>query len=64
MWIGRFIDAEGAWSLALHSTDSRAVLPALIELLGASGARVRHLQIAQPTLEDLFISLTGKKLRE
>ena len=62
--VGRYLEAEGAWSLALHTTDSRDVLPAVIDLVGSRGGRVRHLQIAQPTLEDVFISLTGKKLRE
>jgi ABC-2 type transport system ATP-binding protein len=57
-------DTDGAWSITLHTTDSRGLLPALIELIGSGAGRIRHLQIAQPTLEDVFISLTGKQLRE
>lgn len=58
------IDAGGAWSIALHTADSRAVLPALIERVGARDGRIRNVSIAQPSLEDVFIALTGKRLRD
>jgi ABC-2 type transport system ATP-binding protein len=62
--ICRFGERERVWSLALHTAASRAALPALIDLIGSGSGRIRHLEIAQPTLEDVFISLTGKQLRE
>jgi ABC-2 type transport system ATP-binding protein len=55
---------DGVWSLALHTADSRGVLPGLIEVVGAKSGRIRHLQVAQPTLEDVFIAHTGKALRD
>jgi ABC-2 type transport system ATP-binding protein len=58
------IAADGAHTLALQTTDSRGLLPQLIETVGAHNGRIRHVQIAQPTLEDVFITLTGKQLRE
>jgi ABC-2 type transport system ATP-binding protein len=58
------VGANGTQALALHTTDSRSALPRLIETVSDHNGRVRHLQIAQPTLEDVFISLTGKQLRE
>ena len=58
-------DAEGeTYAVALHATDGRALLPQVIDLVGARGGRITNLHIAQPTLEDVFISLTGKQLRE
>ena len=58
------LDGDGAWSVALHAADSRAVLPGLIELVGSRSGRIRHLEVVQPTLEDVFISLTGRLLRD
>jgi ABC-2 type transport system ATP-binding protein len=58
------LDGDGAWSVALHAEDSRAVLPGLIELVGERSGRIRHLEVVQPTLEDVFISLTGRQLRD
>jgi ABC-2 type transport system ATP-binding protein len=55
---------DGVWSLALHTGDSRNLLPQLIQTIGARQGRIRHLQVKQPTLEDVFIALTGKQLRE
>jgi ABC-2 type transport system ATP-binding protein len=60
----RYLGTDSAWSVALHTTDSRGILPQLIQTVGANAGRIRHLQIAQPTLEDVFIALTGKQLRE
>ncbi len=62
--VSRYESGEGVWSLALHTPDSRVVLPAAIELISGRGGRIRHLETAQPTLEDVFIALTGKQLRD
>jgi ABC-2 type transport system ATP-binding protein len=60
----RYLGTDSAWAVALHTTDSRGILPQLINVIGAKAGRIRHMQIAQPTLEDVFITLTGKQLRE
>ncbi|MBN1581902.1 MAG: ATP-binding cassette domain-containing protein [Anaerolineae bacterium] len=58
------LGTDSVWSLSLHAEDSRVVLPQLIELVGSRAGRIRNLEIAQPSLEDVFISLTGKQLRD
>jgi ABC-2 type transport system ATP-binding protein len=58
------LDGDGACALAVQTTDSRSLLPRVIEAVGARPERIRHLHVAQPTLEDVFIALTGKQLRE
>ncbi len=55
---------DGTWSLAVHTTDSRNLLPTVIGVVATRSAQIRHLQISEPTLEDVFISLTGKQLRD
>ncbi|HRW09662.1 MAG TPA: ATP-binding cassette domain-containing protein [Caldilineaceae bacterium] len=60
----RYLNTDSAYSLAVHTTDSRGMLPLLIETIGTKAGQIRHMQIAQPTLEDVFIALTGKQLRE
>ena len=50
------------WSLAVGSlTES---VPALLAFVERSGARLSHLSTHQATLEDLFVSLTGRELRD
>ena len=42
----------------------RAVLPGVIAAMGQNGPRIVNLKIAEPSLEDVFIHLTGKALRD
>jgi ABC-2 type transport system ATP-binding protein len=53
---------EEALTLALPEASRR--LPALFAALEAAGAEVRETTMTQPSLESLFIKLTGKELRE
>jgi ABC-2 type transport system ATP-binding protein len=62
--ITHYSDGDGRCSLALHTADSRSLLPIAIAAIGSRAGQIRNLQITQPTLEDVFISLTGKQLRE
>jgi ABC-2 type transport system ATP-binding protein len=39
-------------------------LPAVFDVLNGAGADVRETTMTQPSLESLFIKLTGKELRE
>jgi ABC-2 type transport system ATP-binding protein len=60
----RYLDADSVWEVNLQTSDSRGVLPLVIERVGRQGARVVNLHIAEPSLEDVFINLTGKALRD
>ena len=50
--------------LRLSLRDASRKLPDLFAALGAAGAEVRETTLTQPSLESLFIKLTGKELRE
>jgi ABC-2 type transport system ATP-binding protein len=53
---------EGVLILAVVNASGR--LPQIFATLAASGAEIRESTLTQPSLESLFIKLTGKELRE
>ena len=53
---------EGALRLAILGASRK--LPDLFAALARTGAEVRETTLTQPSLESLFIKLTGKELRE
>jgi ABC-2 type transport system ATP-binding protein len=50
--------------LRLFVTDTQACLAALLALLDGRGLAVEDLRTHRPTLEDVFVALTGKHLRD
>ena len=52
--------------VVIHGQDGRKVplVSEVVGLLAAKGVRFRDLRTEQPTLEDVFLSLTGRKIRE
>jgi ABC-2 type transport system ATP-binding protein len=52
------------WEVSLQSNNSRAVLPKIVEHIGQNGTRLVNMNIVKPSLEDVFIQLTGKALRD
>jgi len=53
---------EGLLLLSLPNASAR--LPEIFSTLAAAGAEIRETTLTQPSLESLFIKLTGKELRE
>ncbi len=62
--ITRRLEDENVYEVSLHAENSRAVLPGLIEKINYNGTRLVNLNIVRPSLEDVFIDLTGKALRD
>lgn len=56
--------ADGVWEVSLQSANSRAILPSVVEVVNHNGTRMLNMNIVRPTLEDVFINLTGKALRD
>ena len=51
-------------SLSLVGSDIPALLPGLMEKFHARGLKIEDLTIRRKSLEDVFIALTGRRLRE
>jgi ABC-2 type transport system ATP-binding protein len=55
-------EAEGAY--VLHSSSVPRTIVALVKQLEVDGNELAGLEIARPSLEDIFLELTGRRLRD
>lgn len=62
--VSRYLDGDSTWELNLHTENSRAILPTLIQQVNYNGTHLVNMNIVAPSLEDVFVSLTGKALRD
>lgn len=62
--ISRRMDGEDLVEVSLHAENSRSVLPGVIDKINFNGTRLVNMNIVRPSLEDVFINLTGKALRD
>jgi ABC-2 type transport system ATP-binding protein len=53
---------NGIGNYRVRTPDSRAFLPVMIERIHQRGWKVRHVRVAEPTLEDVFVHYTGQRL--
>ena len=56
------LEVDGAY--VLHCQRTAPAIVALVKFLEAQGNELVSLEIATPTLEDVFIELTGRRLRD
>jgi ABC-2 type transport system ATP-binding protein len=56
--------SEDFKTLIVHSTRPARTLPDLIKWIDQKGLELEDIHLKRPTLEDVFIELTGKKLRD
>lgn len=52
------------WEVNMQASNSRAALPKIMESVSQNGTRLVNMNIVKPSLEDVFIQLTGKALRD
>lgn len=50
--------------IKVHSSDGKHVIPEMLGVLVKGGVEISNVKIAEPTLEDVFIRLTGRALRD
>jgi ABC-2 type transport system ATP-binding protein len=58
------LGADGRVSITVHCRSARDFVPAAFDAARAESARIDHVEVVPVTLEDVFISLTGRGLRE
>lgn len=51
-------------SIQLHVKGTRGVLPRVVDVAEQAGYNLTDLSVTEPTLETVFINLTGKELRD
>ena len=52
------------WEVNMQANNSRAAIPRIVEHISGNGTRLVNMNIVKPSLEDVFIHLTGKALRD
>jgi ABC-2 type transport system ATP-binding protein len=62
--VSRHLDEQALWEVTMQADNSRAILPHVVETINHNGTRLVNMNVVKPTLEDVFISLTGKALRD
>ena len=55
---------NGTLNVTVHCDSARDFVPAAFDIAHVSGATIRHVEVVPVTLEDVFLSLTGRALRE
>jgi len=70
-WLPIISEAEGIDKVFLAegkirvlSKDLAHAIPTVVNLIDKQGGKIESISVAQPTLEDAFINLTGKTIRE
>jgi ABC-2 type transport system ATP-binding protein len=55
---------NGTLTVTAHCASARDFVPAAFDAVRSYGATIHHVEVVPVTLEDVFLSLTGRQLRE
>lgn len=55
---------DSIYTVSLQTANSRATIPLIIDRVNVNGTHLVNMNILKPSLEDVFIHLTGKALRD
>jgi ABC-2 type transport system ATP-binding protein len=56
--------SDGRKTLTVHSAHPARAIVDLVKWIDQQGIELADIHLKRPTLEDVFIELTGKRLRE
>ena len=55
---------NGTLNVTAHCASARDFVPAAFDAARSIGATIQHVEVVPVSLEDVFLSLTGRALRE
>jgi ABC-2 type transport system ATP-binding protein len=62
--VARSERSNGTLNVTAHCASARDFVPAAFDAARSTGATIRHVEVVPVTLEDVFLALTGRALRE
>src|SRR5204863_8917863 len=62
--VARSEPSNGALTVTAHCASARNFVPAAFDAARSTGTTIRHVEVVPVTLEDVFLALTGRALRE
>lgn len=62
--LARYDDTKENWNVTVHTGHGADAISAMIQILSQANCQIQNVNVEEPTLEDVFIHLTGKSLRE
>ncbi|WP_250858743.1 ABC transporter ATP-binding protein [Oceanirhabdus seepicola] len=62
--IGKFNEEENKFQLIIHHVDGQVIIQKILDKIHSNKCKVLSVNVKEPSLEDVFIDLTGKSLRE
>ncbi len=57
-------DSHETWQITIHSSNGEETIAEIIQVLTSEKIQIQNVNVKDPSLEDVFIHLTGKSLRE
>jgi ABC-2 type transport system ATP-binding protein len=62
--VARSARSNGTLTVTAHCASARDFVPAAFDVARSTGTTIRHVEVVPVTLEDVFLALTGRALRE
>lgn len=62
--VNRYDESNKRHVLKIHHTDGEEIIQTILDIVHRNKSKVLSINVEEPSLEDVFIELTGKSLRE
>ncbi|MBB6698145.1 ABC transporter ATP-binding protein [Clostridium algidicarnis] len=60
----KYDDEKRNYILTIHHNNGDEIIQPILDILSHNECSIQNIKVAEPSLEDVFINLTGKSLRE